>query len=405
MELQYNHDQLKFKQKVRSFLKNNLSYKLSQNVKLGLELEKTDIEEWHAVLNKKGWLATHWPEEYGGTNWSPIERHIFEEECCFAFAPRTLPFGINMLAPVILAFGTEKQKQHFLPRILNGQDWWCQGFSEPDAGSDLASLKTKAVLENGEYLVNGQKTWTTLGQHANWIFCLVRTSMDGKPQTGISFLLIDLSSPGVEMKPIKLLDGSHEVNEVFFQDVRVPVDNLIGEENKGWDYAKYLLTYERTNIAGVAESFVALEQLKVLASKIKQGNGFLVDNHSFASKLADIEIRLNAMNIINLKVLSSVQAGKAPGVESSMLKIKGTEIQQQINDLTRQALGPYAPSSMTEINNNFELEQSILYDDVKSLFQLGSKASKKYLNNRKLSIFGGSNEIQKSIIAKQLLKF
>ncbi|PHS17583.1 MAG: pimeloyl-CoA dehydrogenase large subunit [Kangiella sp.] len=405
MDLQYNQDELTFQQEVRLFLKNNLPENLSQKVKLGLELEKSDFDQWHTILNTQGWLASHWPEKYGGTNWSSIERHIFEEECCFAFAPRIIPFGISMLAPVVIAFGTEQQKQHFLPRILNGEDWWCQGFSEPGAGSDLASLKTKAVLENGEYIVNGQKTWTTLGQYANWIFCLVRTSSDGKPQTGISFLLIDLSSPGIEMKPIKLLDGSYEVNEVFFQDVRVPVGNIIGEENKGWDYAKYLLTYERTNIAGVGASFVALKQLKVLASKIKQGNSYLIDEYSFASKLADIEIRLTAMKVMNLKVLSLVQSGKAPGVESSILKIKGTEIQQQINDLTRQAMGPYAPTSISEFNNDFVLEQSNLYDDDNSLFQLGSKASSKYLNNRKLSIFGGSNEIQKTIIAKQLLNF
>jgi len=405
MDLQYNQEELTFQQEVRSFLKTNLPQNLSQKVKLGLEIEKSDFEQWHAILNKQGWLANHWPVEYGGTNWTSIERHIFEEECCFAFAPRILPFGINMLGPVLLAFGSELQKQRFLPRILNGQDWWCQGFSEPGAGSDLASLKTKAVLENGEYIVNGQKTWTTLGQHSNWIFCLVRTSSEGKPQTGISFLLIDLSSPGIEMKPIKLLDGSYEVNEVFFQDVRVPVENLVGEENKGWNYAKYLLTYERTNIAGVGASFVAVEQLKLLASKIKQRNGNLLEDPSFAYKLADIEIRLNAMKIMNLKVLSSVQSGKAPGVESSMLKIKGTELQQQINDLTRQALGPYAPISATKFNNDFDLEHSDLYSDKKPLLQLGAKASSKYFNNRKLSIFGGSNEIQKSIIAKQLLNF
>ncbi len=398
MNVQYNESELKFQKNIRKFLFEKLPKHLTKKVKSGIELDKADVEEWHAILNKQGWLANHWPLEYGGTHWTPIERHIFEEECHCAFAPRTLPFGLNMLGPVLLAFGTEAQKKHYLPRILNGTDWWCQGFSEPGAGSDLASLKTKAELVNGEYIVNGQKTWTTLGQHANWIFCLVRTSNEGKPQTGISFLLIDLDSPGIEMKPIKLLDGSVEVNEVFFQDVKVPVENLVGEENKGWNYAKYLLTYERTNIAGVGASVNALQQLKILASKVKHKKQSLLDDLSFSRKIAAIEIRLQAMKIMNLKVLSAVQDGGAPGVESSMLKIKGTEIQQSINHLTLLALGPYAASNI----NICDLE---LDEYSNSLIQRGTKVSSKYYNNRKLSIFGGSNEIQKSIISKQLLNF
>ena len=404
MNLQYDDKELAFQQQVRDFLNTNLPPELSNKVKLGLELEKADIEQWHAILNKKGWLANHWPIEFGGTDWSPIERHIFEEECCFAFAPRTLPFGINMLGPVLLAFGSEMQRNYFLPRILNGDDWWCQGFSEPGAGSDLASLTTKAELINGEYVVNGQKTWTTLGQYANWIFCLVRTSNEGKPQTGISFLLINLDSPGIEMKPIKLLDGSLEVNEVFFQDVKVPVENLVGEENKGWNYAKYLLTYERTNIAGVGASLNSINQLKVLAAKIQHRGKPLLEDCSFSCQLADIEIRLQAMKVMNLKVLASVQTGRAPGVESSILKIKGTEIQQQINKLACKAMGPYAPSSLKIFDTKLALETSNIYNN-QALFQLGTKSSSKYFNNRKLSIFGGSNEIQKSIIAKQLLNF
>ena len=404
MNLQYDDKELAFQQQVRDFLKKNLPPELSNKVKLGLELEKADIEQWHAILNKKGWLANHWPIEFGGTDWSPIERHIFEEECCFAFAPRTLPFGINMLGPVLLAFGSEMQRNYFLPRILNGDDWWCQGFSEPGAGSDLASLTTKAELINGEYVVNGQKTWTTLGQYANWIFCLVRTSNEGKPQTGISFLLINLDSPGIEMKPIKLLDGSLEVNEVFFQDVKVPVENLVGEENKGWNYAKYLLTYERTNIAGVGASLNSINQLKILAAKIQHRGKSLLEDCSFSCQLADIEIRLQAMKVMNLKVLASVQTGRAPGVESSILKIKGTEIQQQINKLACKAMGPYAPSSLKIFDTKLALETSNIYNN-QALFQLGTKSSSKYFNNRKLSIFGGSNEIQKSIIAKQLLNF
>lgn len=407
MNIQYNDSELNFQTETRQFLSKNLPLHLSNKVKTGIELNKKDFEEWHRILNKQGWLANHWPVEHGGTQWTPIERHIFEEECHLASAPRVVPFGVNMLGPVLLAFGTETQKQHYLPRILNGTDWWCQGFSEPGAGSDLASLKTKAVRVNNDYIVNGQKTWTTLGQYANWIFCLVRTSNQGKPQTGISFLLIDLNSPGIVMKPIKLLDGSVEVNEVFFQDVKVPLGNLVGEENKGWDYAKYLLTYERTNIAGVGASVNALQQLKILASKIKFKKQSLLDDSTFAIKIAAIEIRLQAMKIMNLKMLSAVQDGGAPGVESSMLKIKGTEIQQSINHLTLQALGPYAASNndVFDCIADTSLEKLTRDENSNPLIQMGSKVSRKYFNNRKLSIFGGSNEIQKSIISKQLLNF
>jgi len=402
VNINYNEKEQNFQTEVRSFLQKKLPKDLSEKVNSGAELAKEDVEQWHAILNEKGWLANHWPEAYGGTNWTPVERHIFEEECCFASAPRTLPFGINMLGPVLLAFGSEQQKQHYLPRLLDGTDWWSQGFSEPGAGSDLASLKTKAVAKDGYYIINGQKTWTTLGQHANWIFCLVRTSNEGKPQTGISFLLIDLDTPGIEMRPIKLLDGSVEVNEVFFEDVKVPMENLVGEENKGWDYAKYLLTYERTNIAGVGASLHGLNQLKLKAARIKVGDKTLADDHNFSREIAKIEIELEAMKIMNLKVLAATQEGAAPGLESSMLKIKGTEIQQSINHLTRQMFGPYAACAI-------DLENGLLAEEFDLNYALlssqSARASAKYFNYRKLSIFGGSNEIQKSIIAKHQLNF
>lgn len=405
MNLDYNEEEIEFQSEVKSFLQAQLPQELADKVKSGRELAKEDIERWQAILNSKGWLANHWPEAYGGVKWSPVQRHIFEEECCFANAPRILPFGLNMLGPVLLAFGSEKQKRYFLPKILGGSHWWCQGFSEPGAGSDLASLKTTAVLKDGHYIVNGQKTWTTLGQHANWIFCLVRTSNEGKPQTGISFLLIELDTPGIEMRPIKLLDGRSEVNEVFFQNVKVPIENLVGEENKGWDYAKYLLTYERTNIAGVGASIHALNQLKEKTKIIKIGNTTLFEDKAFSQQIAKIEIELEAMKVMNLKVLMATQEGGAPGLESSMLKIKGTEIQQSINHLSLKALGPYAvfaeSNSLPKHNMNTDSNNKDRFD----LSLLGASASFKYFNNRKLSIFGGSNEIQKTIIAKHQLGF
>ena len=262
MDLKFTAQEDAFREEVKAFLKEKLTKRLSDKVKAGQRLTKEDYEEWHAVLNERGWLAPSWPEEYGGTNWSAIDKHIVEEEFALAGAPRTVPFGVNMLAPVLLKFGSDAQKSHYLPRILDGTDWWCQGYSEPGAGSDLASLKTKAERDGDHYIVNGQKTWTTLGQYADWIFCLVRTSSEGKKQEGISFLLIDMKSEGISVRPIVLLDGEHEVNEVFFDNVKVPASNLVGEENKGWTYAKYLLTHERTGIAGVGFATAGLENLK-----------------------------------------------------------------------------------------------------------------------------------------------
>ncbi len=267
------------------------------------------MEEWHAALNARGWLAGNWPKEYGGTGWNAVQRYIFEEETSAAFAPRIVPFGLAMLAPVLMAFGSDVQKAHYLPRILSGEDWWCQGYSEPGAGSDLASVKTRAMREGDHYIVNGQKTWTTLGQHANMIFCLARTDVDCKPQEGISFLLIDMETPGVEVRPIRLLDGSVEVNEVFFENVQVPLQNLVGEENKGWTYAKFLLTHERTNIAGVGFSRAGLAEVKRVARQIMDGGSPLIQNAHFAGRVAQVEIDLMAMAITNLRVISAAAQG------------------------------------------------------------------------------------------------
>lgn len=391
MDLTFTAEELAFRDEVRDFLKQNLDPKIAKRVRNHAHLSREDYDAWHATLNARGWLAPHWPVEYGGTGWDVVRRFIFEDECNRAFTPRTVPFGINMLAPVLIRYGTDAQKQHFLPRILDGTDFWCQGYSEPGAGSDLASLKCAAVRDGDHYVVNGQKTWTTLGHYANRIFCLVRTSNEGKPQQGISFLLVDMESDGVEVRPLITLDGRHEVNEVFLTDVRVPVDNLVGEENRGWDCAKYLLTYERTNSANVGASYAALGRLKALAaSRIKNGKP-LAEDPLFAARMARIEIELANMSTTNLRVIASVAGGGAPGAESSILKILGTEVMQEISNLARMAMG---------------LEARILRDeksaDADALTD-ADRAALTYFNLRKLTIFAGSNEIQKNIIAKRML--
>ncbi len=396
MELKYSSEETAFRDEVRAFLARELPAHLSSKVKRSQRLGKADIEEWQAILHKKGWLAPTWPKAYGGVEWTAVQRSIFEEECCAAGAPRVLPFGLNMLGPVLMKFGTDEQKAHYLPRILDGTDWWCQGYSEPGAGSDLASLKTRAVRDGDHYVVNGQKTWTTLGQYANRMFCLVRTSSEGKPQAGISFLLIDMASRGIDMRPIITLDGEHEVNEVFFNDVRVPVANLVGEENEGWTCAKFLLTHERTNIAGVGFSLEAFDHLRHIANAQKKRGRPLSEDPQFAARMARIEIDLEAMRTTNLRVMQAATSGAAPGFESSMLKIKGTEIRQAITDLTRRALGPYALPFASEALDAGHNQPPIGPD-------FANPVASEYFNNRKLSIFGGSNEIQKNIIARMML--
>lgn len=394
MDLSYSPEDLAFRDEVRAFLAEKLPKEMSEAVRTGSDLGKDAHDEWHAILNAQGWLAPNWPAEYGGCEWNAVQKHIFEEECAFAHAPRIVPFGLTMLAPVLQKFGSQEQKDHYLPRILSGEDWWCQGYSEPGAGSDLASLKTRAVRDGDHYVVNGQKTWTTLGQYANWIFCLVRTDTEVKQQEGISFLLIDMATPGIEVRPIILLDGTHEVNEVWFTDVRVPVENLVGEENKGWTYAKYLLTHERTNIAGVGSSRAGLATIKRMARAEVSNGRPLIENPHFAARMAQVEIDLMAMSTTNLRIISKAAVGQAPGVEASMLKVKGTIIRQEINDLARRAAGPYAmpfPSEAVEGDN----------DPVGPDY--AGAVSSQYFNNRKLSIFGGSNEIQRGIIAKTML--
>jgi len=400
MDLNFTAAEESFRQEVKEFLRAHLPVSLSEKVQHGEHLSKADTEQWHAILHARGWLANHWPKEYGGPDWTVFEKFIFEHECCLAHAPRVVPFGVNMLGPVLIKYGNETQKEYWLPRILNGADWWCQGYSEPGAGSDLAAVKTSAVRaadsEGDHFIVNGQKTWTTLGQHANMIFCLVRTNPDARKQEGISFLLIDMNTPGVDVRPIITLDGAHEVNEVFFTNVRVPAENLVGEQDKGWTCAKYLLTYERTNIAGIGFSVAALKRLKHIAA-IRQRHGrSLADDPAFAARIARVEIDLENMKTTNMRVIASVAGGGVPGAESSMLKIRGTEIRQEIFSLTRRAMGSYARAMPEKNTSTKETPWPAELSSAKGV-------AAHYFNSRKLSIFGGSNEIQKNIISKMIL--
>ena len=393
MNFEYSEKEENFRKEVKDWLNETLPKSLSEKVRKYQRLTKEDYELFMNNLTAKGWLAWHWPKEYGGTGWNAIEKHIFEEEIIKASAPRIVPFGVNMLGPVLIEFGSDEQKNYYLPRILNNQDWWAQGYSEPGAGSDLASLKTTAVNKGDHYLVNGQKTWTTLGHHADKIFCLVKTDLNVKPQLGISFLLIDMDTPGVEVKPIITLDGEHEVNEVWFTDVKVPKKNIVGKENEGWTYAKYLLTFERTGIAGVPYSKSALNHLKMISKKSLKNGKPLIEDPNFSSEIAELEIDLLAMEIFNLRTVSAASEGKAPGMESSLLKIKGTLVRQKTTELLRKALGPQALPYLPEQFDEGWNEMPIGPD-------YAGPIAKQYFNMRKISIYGGSNEIQKNIVAK-----
>ncbi|MEO1192981.1 MAG: acyl-CoA dehydrogenase family protein [Pseudomonadota bacterium] len=397
MDLSYSPEEQAFREEVRAFLAQDLPADIAEKVKGGKRLTKEDHQRWQGALAKRGWLAQSWPKEHGGAAFTAVQKHIFDEEAALAGAPVIIPFGVSMVAPVIMKFGTDAQKQHYLPRILSLQDWWCQGYSEPGAGSDLAGLQCKAERVGDHYIVNGQKTWTTLGQHADWIFCLVRTDPQAKKkQEGISFLLIDMATPGVSVRPIILLDGEHEVNEVWFEDVKVPAENLVGEENKGWTCAKYLLTHERTGIAAVGQGKAMLARLKRIAADQKKNGRPLSEDFAFRSEMARAEIDLMALEMTNLRLLARAQEGGSAGAESSMLKIKGTEIRQQINSLTRRALGPYALPFVSEALDEGYNEPPIGPDYANPL-------TREYFNNRKITIYGGSNEIQKNILAKALL--
>jgi len=394
MDLDYTAAELAFRDEVRAFVRASLPQDISRRVLEHKRLHKDDWVRWQTILHKKGWAAGHWPKEFGGCAWTPIQMHLFEEETAALGAPRLIPFGLNMVAPVIMQFGSPWQKQHYLPRILSTEDWWCQGYSEPGSGSDLASLKTRAVRSGDHYVVNGQKTWTTLAQYADMIFCLVRTSSEGRKQEGISFLLIDMHSPGVTVRPIIMLDEEHEVNEVFFDDVKVPVENRVGEENKGWTYAKFLLGHERTGIAGVGASRRELQTLKSIAATQTRNGKPLAGDARFAARIADVEIELLALEMTVLRVLSA--RTQAPGPEASILKIKGTEIQQVLTELMMEALGPYALPFIPEA-----MELGWRGEPVGP--EYAAPLAARYFNWRKTTIYGGSNEIQRNIIAQMVL--
>jgi len=392
MDVNFTKKQESFRIEVRDFIKSAIPKNLADKIANNKPLHKSDMQNWHDILNEKGWLGSSWPKEYGGTSWDIVEQFIFEDELAAANAPRIVPFGLKMLAPVLMKFGSQEQCRFWLPRILDGSDWWCQGYSEPGAGSDLASLKTSAVSDGTHYVVNGQKTWTTLAQHANMIFTLVRTSSEGKPQQGISFLMIDMRSDGVEVRPIKTIDGGEEINEVWFTDVKVPIKNLVGEENKGWTYAKYLLSHERNNIATVGISKKKLEKLKGIAKTEKRNGKPLIADPLFSSRLAKLEINLTNLETTNLRVLSEAEKGGDPGAESSMLKILGSEVCQELDHLLRRASARYGRIFRPEA-----LEDGFNGEEIGPFF--AHTASSTYFNNRKVSIYGGSNEIQKNIIS------
>ncbi len=395
MNLDFSPEDLAFQDEVRVFIAESYPAQLRGKQDEGDELTKEDFLSWHRVLAAKGWVAPAWPAEYGGTGWTSTQRYIWSEETARADCIRLMPFGLAMVGPVIYTFGTPEQKAKFLPRILSGEDWWCQGYSEPGAGSDLASLRTKAVPDGDDYVVDGQKTWTTMAQYADWGFFLVRTNAEAKMQEGISFLLIDMKSPGIEVRPIITLGGEHEVNEVWLDNVRVPMANRVYEENKGWTCAKFLLAHERVGIAGVASSKRGVEKLKTVAATEMDGDRALIANPFFRRKVAELEIDLAALEYTELRTLAGLAAGKSPGPESSVLKIKGSEIQQRLTELTLEMAGHYgAPyyRGFGEGDNEHPIGP-----------EWANRAAPSYFNMRKTTIYGGSNEIQRNVIAKMVL--
>ena len=391
MDLAFTPEEQAFREEVRTWVHAHLPETISHKVHNALRLTREDMQSWAKTLGRKGWLGYGWPEQFGGPGWNAVQKHLFEEECALAGAPRIVPFGPVMVAPVIMAFGNPAQQQRFLPGIASGEVWWSQGYSEPGSGSDLASLKTRAERVGDKYIVNGQKTWTTLAQFGDWIFCLVRTSTEGKPQTGISFLLIDMTSKGVSVCPIKLLDGECEVNEVWFDNVEVPADNLIGEENKGWNYAKYLLAHERTNIADVNRAKRELERLK----RIAKAEGVWQDMR-FRDEIAKLEVDVIALEMMVLRVLSAEKSGKQSLDIAGLLKIRGSEIQQRYSELMMLAAGPF---SMPFIE---EAMAAGWQGDHVGAAHCAPLAST-YFNMRKTTIYGGSNEVQRNIVAQTVL--
>jgi len=401
MDLKYTREEETFRAHVRAFFEAELPSDIRAKMHLGKRLRKDDLTRWQKILHRRGWGAVMWPQRFGGTDWNVVQQHIFEEERAHIGAPPQNAFSLKMLAPVLMQFANAAQQEYFLPRIISGEDWWCQGYSEPGSGSDLASLRTSAVRQGEDYIVNGQKTWNTYGQYADWIFYLVRTDTEGRPQQGISFLLIDIKTPGITMRPIITLDGEHEINEIWFDHVKVPVENLVGDENKGWTYAKFLLTHERTNNAGIGVCKRALEKLKEIAADQVANGRPLIENSRFRDRIAQVELELMALEITNLRVLSATAIEhRALGPEVSVLKIKGSEIIQQLAELQMHALGHDALPYLREALELNWIAEPLLAEHYRPY---APSLSGHYFNLRKTTIYAGSTEIQKNIISQQIL--
>ena len=396
MDLEFTDELRDFQREVRAFIEERLPGDLREKVVRFLALGKEDYVRWQDILAEKGWLVYSWPVEHGGTGWSPVQRYIFEEEMSRANAPRIIPFGPKMVGPVIYTFGSDAQKAKYLPAIARNETWWCQGYSEPDAGSDLASLRTRAVRDGDHYIVNGTKTWTTTAQWADMMFCLVRTDSGVKPQEGISFVLIDMRAPGVEVRSIVTIDGGREINTVYLTDVKVSVEDRIGEENKGWTYAKFLLGHERFGIARLSESKARLSWLKDIARSHRVGGTLLADDADFMRSVAETEIELTALEYTELRALMNAEQGKSPEVEANMLKIRGTDVQQKISEMLMKAMGYYAAPYIPEA-----LEYG--WNEAPVGPEYAAALAPAYFNMRKTSIYGGTNEIQRNIIARMVL--
>ncbi len=395
MDLRFTPEENAFRADVRKVFQTEVPASVRRKIEMGHHLDKADWVASHKALHKRGWAAPHWPHEWGGQNWTPVQHHIFIEESQANSVPQPLPFNVSMCGPVLINFGTEAQKQRFLPKMAALDEWWCQGFSEPGAGSDLAGLTTTAVKMGDHYIVNGQKTWTTLAQYADWIFCLCRTDPTAKKQLGISFILIDMKTPGITVRPIQTIDGGREVNEVFFDDVKVPVENLVGQENRGWDCAKFLLGNERTGIARIGLTKQRVARIKQLAAKVPAGEQMLIDDARFREKVAAVEVELKALEMTQLRVLAEDRNRKSnqPNPASSILKIKGSELQQATTELLMEIAGPLAVPYVDE------------HDAAGTDLDWARPLAPQYFNYRKVSIYGGSNEIQRNIIAKAVLGF
>ena len=396
MDIHFSAEGERFRDEVRTFIRERLPASLRDAVRAErMDISADELRQWQRILVEKGWGAPAWPKEHGGAGWTDEQFYIFEREMALNDAPRPLTFGIQMLGPTLIHFGNDEQKRKFLPGTLRGDTLWCQGYSEPNAGSDLASLRTRAVLEGDHYVINGSKLWTTDAHIADWMFGLFRTDSTGKKQDGITFLLLDMKSPGVTVRPLIMFEGTHEVNQVFFDNVKVPVSQRIYEEGKGWTVAKHLLSLERFGTAEVSRTLASIARLKRLAARIPAGEGMLLDDPDFAQRVADAEMELRALELTELRFLFA-PISESGGAEASMLKIRGTEIQQEVFGLAVEALGQYAQAAPGTGGNQIPA-------DLLAEFQRGASASRTHFNFRKTSIYAGSNEIQKNIISKAVL--